>query len=106
MQLEKTKNRLNQTLAGLKEQTSDIPNCEVAAANISSELAVTKLELEKKEEELERLRGAMSGEDCLRETSCSHWDILYYHCYFNNVLTEEKFASLTKVWDKLGKNLA
>ena len=106
VQLEKTKHRLNQTLAGLKEQTSDIPNCEVAAANISSELAVTKLELEKKEEELERLKGAMSGEDCPRETSCSHWDILYSHCYFNNVLTEEKFVSLTKVWEKLGKNLA
>ena len=106
VQLEKTKNRLNQTLAGLKEQISDIPNCEVVAANVSSELAATKLELEKKEEELERLRGGMSGEDCLEETSCSHWDILYNHCYFNNVLTEEKFVSLTRVWEKLGKNLA
>ena len=117
VQLEKTKNRLNQTLAGLEEQISDIPNCEVAAANVSRELAVTKLELDKKEEELgkkeeelgkkeeelERLRGAMSGEDCLGETSCSHWDILYNHCYFNNVRTEEKFMSLNKVWEKLGK---
>ena len=103
VQLEKTKNRLNQTLAGLEEQLSDIPDCEVAAANISRELAATKLELDRKEEELERLKGAMSGEDCLRETSCSHWDILYNHCYFNNVLTEEKFMSLNKVWEKLGK---
>ena len=103
VQLEKTKNRLNQTLAGLEEQLSDIPDCEVAAANVSRELAATKLELDRKEEELERLRGAMSGEDCLRETSCSHWDILYNHCYFNNVLTEEKFMSLNKVWEKLGK---
>ena len=112
VQLEKTKNRLNQTLAGLEEQTSDVPDCEVAPANVSSELAATKLELEKKEEELEkkeeeleRLRGAMSGEDCRGETSCSHWDILYNHCYFNNVLTEEKFVSLNKVWEKLGKKL-
>ena len=110
VQIEKTKNRLNQTLAGLEEQTLDIPDCEVAAANVSRELAVTKLELEKKEEELEkkeeeleRLRGGMSGEDCRGETSCSHWDILYNHCYFNNVLTEEKFMSLNKVWEKLGK---
>ena len=103
VQLEKTKNRLNQTLAGLEEQISDIPDCEVAAANVSRELAATKLELDKKEEELERLRGAMSGEDCLGETSCSHWDILYNRCYFNNVLTEEKFMSLNKVWEKLGK---
>ena len=73
---------------------------------VKEELAVTRIELEKKEGELERLRGAMSGEDCLGETSCSHWDILYNHCYFNNVLTEEKFASLNKVWEKLGKNLA
>ena len=103
LQLEKTKNRLNQTLAGLEEQLSDIPDCEVAAANVSRELAATKLELDKKDEELERLRGGMSGEDCLGETSCSHWDILYNHCYFNNVLTEEKFMSLNKVWEKLGK---
>ena len=102
-QLEKTKHRLNQTLAGLEEQISDIPDCEVAAANVSRELAATKLELDRKEEELERLRGGMSGENSLGEASCSHWDILYNHCYFNNVLTEEKFMSLNKVWEKLGK---
>ena len=90
--LDQTQSELREAKLELEATKADLGQ---RLSQAQSELELTRIELEETELELEA---------CFEEKSWSPWDILNHQCFFSSVLSDEKIASLNKVWERLGKN--